>query len=124
VDKVSRQEEADPKGPPVFMSSEVKKWWKDLEIMVTKLNKRPKPKPPKVEKDENKTDTNATKDESPPTEGEEGAKEEAPSTEGEGGAEEEAKEEGEVKEEGDATPEDAEASKEATDDEVPSEGEL
>mmetsp|Transcript_15526 Transcript_15526/g.34929 ORF Transcript_15526/g.34929 Transcript_15526/m.34929 type:complete len:197 (+) Transcript_15526:316-906(+) len=39
VDKVSRQEEADPKGPPVFMSSEVKKWWKDLEIMVTKLNK-------------------------------------------------------------------------------------
>mmetsp|Transcript_41928 Transcript_41928/g.50285 ORF Transcript_41928/g.50285 Transcript_41928/m.50285 type:complete len:997 (+) Transcript_41928:168-3158(+) len=51
-DMEDKQNEVNPWDVPVLISSEVPIQTKDVEKMIGKLSKRPKPKPPKVEKNE------------------------------------------------------------------------
>ncbi len=63
-DKEKAQKKKKPHDEPAFLSTEVPEQSKSLETMVVRLNRKPKPKPPKVEKNEtesaNATDSNTT----------------------------------------------------------------
>ena len=94
-EKEEAQGTADPTADPVFTSEEVPLQTKEIEGLVGKLSKRPKPVPKKEEKNETDTsnETNSTAD------AEEGsAKSEEATTEDDGNQETEENEEGEEKE--------------------------
>lgn len=63
-DKEKAQKKKKPHDEPAFLSTEVPEQSKSVETMVVRLNRKPKPKPPKVEKNEteatNTTDSNTT----------------------------------------------------------------
>jgi len=61
-DNVDAQAEKDGHEDPVFTSEEVPLQTKSIQKLIAKLTKKPKPKPPKVEKEE--TENNSTKEES------------------------------------------------------------
>ena len=60
-EKVNAQEAADPASDPVFTSDEVPLQTADLQKLIGKLSKKPKPTPKKVEK-KNETETEETDD--------------------------------------------------------------
>lgn len=75
TEKQEAQEGADPASDPVFTSKEVPLQTKEIEALVGKLSKRPKPVPKKEEK--NETDTTSEEDSSADTEETDAKSEEA-----------------------------------------------
>merc|ERR1712176_822737 len=89
LEKEEAQAAADPSEDPVFTSAEVPLLTKEIQALLSKLSKRPKPKPKVEKKNETDSDAKANSTESTEKEGEEN------STEKEG--EENSTEEGEEK---------------------------
>merc|ERR1712038_865633 len=86
ADKVEAQASADPADDPVFVSADVPKQTSELQAVISKLSKRPKPAPKEEKK--NETDADAKSDDK---ESEEESKEESKEGEGEESKEEETK---------------------------------